>query len=184
MNQQAGEWNRSIRRIHLVLAVAVSIQLVLGMVMSRDTPLLIKTHFFFGLFVALVVLTHWVISLRSGPQGMAHLFPWSGAGLRAVTADFKGALRGRLAPGGPGGKLAGFIHGLGLLAATGMAATGVTIFYFIQTGQAKTPPAHDVREIHQAIALLLEIYWVGHVGIGIIHKLKGHDTIRQMMRLD
>ncbi len=184
IEQTAGEWNRTIRRIHLALAVTVTIQLALGMIMSKDTPLLVETHEYFGLAVATIVLIHWLISLGSGPQGMAHLFPWSGSGMRAVGADVKAALRGELAEGGPGGKLAGFIHGLGLLAATGMAATGVAIFVFIKTGQGKTPLAHDVREIHETIATLLEIYWVGHVGIGILHKLKGHDTIKQMWRLD
>lgn len=184
MNQTAGEWNRTIRRVHLALAATVTIQLALGMAMSRDTPLLVKTHMFFGLFVALIVLAHWIISLRSGPQGLAHLFPWSSTGMRAVIEDFKGAVHGKLAPGGPGGKMAGFIHGLGLLAATGMAATGIAIFVFIQTGQGKTPPAHDIREIHETIATLLEIYWVGHVGIGFVHKLKGQDTVQRMLRLD
>lgn len=184
MNQQAGEWNRTIRRIHLALAVTVTLQLALGMIMSKDTPLLVETHEYFGLVVSAIVLIHWIISLRSGPQGMAHLFPWSAAGMRAVIADARGALRGELAPGGPGGKLAGFIHGLGLLAVTGMAVTGIAIFIAFKTGNGKTPTTHDIREIHETVATLLEIYWAGHLAIGIVHKLKGHDTIKQMWRLD
>lgn len=180
---ESSPWSAAIRRMHMLLALTVSTQLVIGLSLDRDRPWLFEVHEWLGLAIAAIVLVFWGLAFKHRREGIHHMFPWSPQSLKAATRELGAALRGRLATGGPGGKLAGLIHGLGFLAATAMAASGSIIFVLIEQDQSRSAFAHTVKEFHETVATLLIIYWVGHVAMGIIHRLSGHSTVQDMWRV-
>ena len=72
--------------------------------------------------------------------------------------------------------LAGAVHGLGLLAATGMALSGATYFF-----TERSSPVHRLAlASHHLIANLMWAYVIGHVSLALIHRLRGDDIFARM----
>ncbi|MDE2346130.1 MAG: cytochrome b/b6 domain-containing protein [Gammaproteobacteria bacterium] len=184
------QWSRPLRLLHFSLAVAVTIQLFVGSFMrsphtGRPDTFGFETHEILGFTILVLVLLHWLWSATHPTEGLRHLFPWSGAGLRRVTGEFWQALRYRqLPPGGPGldGGLAGFVHGLGLLSITAIALTGGT-FYLVRMAGAGRNALEIIEDIHDTFAVIAWIYWSGHLAITVLHSLFGHPTFKGMFNL-
>lgn len=68
------------------------------------------------------------------------------------------------------------MHGLGLLTATAMAATGSALALLaLHKGQAST-----VLEIHKLISNLMWAYLIGHAGLALLHQLAGQRVLQRM----
>lgn len=174
-------WSRPIRRLHFTIVVLVTLQIVVGLVMGRSTPWLLQTHFYLGLTIAAVVLTHWIWLLTRERTLLDHLFPWSPHRLAGVVGDIRSALKGQLPRSGPGGSdLAGLVHGLGLLALTAVAALGTTIFVLIRLHLSRSGLSEIIRNIHVVFAWILIVYWCGHVLLAVVHEAHGDRVIARM----
>lgn len=182
-NPDAG-WSRPIRRLHLTVALLVTAQIVIGLVMSRHTLFLVRTHFYLGLTIAAIVLLHWAWLLLRERSLLHHLFPWTPRRLVEAVRDATAASRGQLPQSGPSGSaLAGLVHGLGLLALTAVAALGTTIFVLLQLGRAKTHLAETIEDLHSTFAWILIVYWCGHVLLAAVHEARGDHVIARMFRI-
>lgn len=182
-NPMPASWSRSIRRLHMTVALLVTIQIVIGLVMDRHTPLLVRTHFYIGLTIAALVLWHWTWILTREPALLRHLFPWSPRRLRSAVVDAFSALRGQLPRSGPSGSnLVGLVHGLGLLALTAVAAFGTCIFILLQLNMARSEVTETIEDFHVTFAWILIIYWGGHVLLAAVHEAKGDHVIARMFR--
>lgn len=183
------KWSLPTRWLHAGLALTVSLQLLISLVMEppdkeHATALAraaFEAHEAVGLTAVLIVLIHWLWSaVGRSDGGLAHLFPWNGAAWAEVKADIAGLMNRRLPDGGPRGGLPGLVHGLGFLAVTGMAATGAVLFViFPETGK----PSDTVEffaEIHEFIANFVWVYWFGHIGLALLHKWAGHPNVKEM----
>jgi cytochrome b561 len=173
------------RLLHLVLLVAIVHQLLNSEFMRRPLPgdppsVLYVMHEYIGLTSFGVVLAFWVWTLaRRGETRLDTLFPWLfPARMRAIFIAITSAaaeLRDVELLERVGGILAGAVHGLGLLVATGMAVTG-TVYYF----EITTPLAHQALELHRLMANLMWAYLIGHGGVAVLHHLLGSDVLRRM----
>ncbi len=186
-------WDRPTRFLHLGLALTVTIQLLVSLVMVSpasshpSTPFThagFVVHEWVGLFALLIVTVHWAWSIRSsGTASLGHLFPLDRNGRREIAAEIRGLLSGRLAPSGPRGSLAGLVHGLGLAAATAMAVTGGMLFVMLPSSGEPSALAHNVGDLHSLISELVWTYWFGHVAMALLHHFKEDDTLRRMFDL-
>ncbi len=178
------------RLLHLLLAIAVTAQLFIGSFMrsphaSRPDSFGFESHEILGFTILTLLLLHWLWSATHPHEGLHHLFPWSNSGLRAVTREFRQAIRYRqLPPGGPGtdGGLVGFVHGLGLLAVTATVLAG-TSFYLFRMAGASADVLEIIEDVHDTFAVITWIYWGGHLAVTLLHSLLHHPTFIRMFSL-
>lgn len=171
--------------LHLILAAAVVHQLLISLLMQapgrgRAGDSLFELHELGGLLslATLVIFFIWTATRKTGtPTGL--LFPWaSPQRMRALAADIRlhvaGARRGTL-PVTESSPLASATHGLGLLIALLMAATGAA-GYFLEV-------ARPLLGVHETVAPLMWAYLIGHAGLAVLHQLAGHRILQRMFRL-
>lgn len=193
MEPRQNSWSRVTRFLHLGLALSVTLQLFISLVMKVPKPGMaadglayefFEAHEIVGLTALAFVLLHWIWLFRASDTHFSTLFPWGREGIKQIVQDLKALSKRQLLPGGPGaGGLVGLIHGFGLLAVTGMTATGGAIFYLMETHQIPSKLAHDIMAIHELIAGFVWVYWAGHGGMALLHTLAGHDTLQKMLSL-
>lgn len=181
-------WSRPLRLIHLLLALAVTSQLFLGSFMRSPHPgrpdsASFEAHEILGATILVLIIVHWIWSCTHPNEGVRHLFPWTRAGMRNIFADVRTAVRDlRLPPGGPGnneGGLAGFIHGLGLLAITAMVIIGGT-FFLSRLAGASHRSLETIENIHDIFAIVVWIYWGGHLAVTVLHSLLRQPVWKRM----
>lgn len=190
-------YDRITRLLHAGMALGISVQLGLSLVMEAPDdedqelvtglPLqLFEAHEYIGMAVFVLLVLHWLWSLSGHMQGgLGHLFPWfSGERMRKVIADAKDALKLNFPDPEVRNNLAGAVHGLGLLAATGLAATGCVIFFSldVSTGHM-SEMGKEFHEIHEMLGPLMWAYLIGHVLVAVIHKRMGHGNVKDMFSL-
>ncbi|MDA8390751.1 MAG: cytochrome b/b6 domain-containing protein [Gammaproteobacteria bacterium] len=168
-------WTGATKFLHGGMAVTVTLQLLLSLVMQVPHPhrapapsglLFFQLHEWVGLATVAVIVAHWGYSaFFSGDADFAHLFPWSRTGRAAIWRDIRTLLAWRL-PEDTAAGLSGFTHGLGLLAVTGMAVTGLVLFFTFGHG---TATARHAAFLHSFVANFAWAYWYGHVGMALIH---------------
>ncbi|WP_160119820.1 cytochrome b/b6 domain-containing protein [Rhodovarius lipocyclicus] len=176
---------RAVRFGHLLLVAMVAVQLTTGSVMATPEggvpgDAWFAVHVLAGLGAVAAVSMLWLtVLLRPGGGGTAPaaLFPWfSASRRRAAWLDLRGvivALRARRLPRAEetAAGLAPAVHGLGLLAATALVATGALGWY---GGLA------PLLGIHAALVTVLWIYLGGHAGVALFHQLAGEGRIAHM----
>jgi cytochrome b561 len=187
---QPKQWSRPLRLLHLLLAIAVTAQLFIGSFMrsphhGRADSVGFEVHEILGFTILVLVLLHWVWSYKHPNEGLRHLFPWTRSGLCSVYSELLQAVRQRrLPPGGPGtdGGLAGFVHGLGLLAVTAMVVTG-SVFYFSRMSGVGRNTLEIIEDIHDSLAVITWVYWGGHLAMTLFHSLMHQHTFSHMFDL-
>lgn len=184
---EAGQWSRPLRLIHLLLAAAVTAQLFIGSFMRSPHPGRADTfgfmsHEVIGAIILALIIVHWLWSFTHPDEGIRHLFPWTRRGLRNVVNQLWQGLRyQRLPPGGPGkeGGLAGFVHGLGLLAVTAMVIIGGT-YFIVRLNGASHDTLETIEDVHDVFAVIVWIYWGGHLAATVLHSLLRQPIWRRM----
>ena len=191
-------YDRTTRWLHAGIALGVFIQLVSSQVMEVPQPgrllngagrTFFAVHRWSGLCVLTLLVLHWLWDLAGHvPYGWGHLYPWfSGPRLRKVLSAVKALrpwIRGQLPAGGEEtAPLAGAVHGLGLLVATAMALTGSLIFFGMSADGSLSPFLDLVKAIHGFIANFIWAYFVGHVGMAMLHQWRGEPLIVRMFNL-
>ncbi|HUW49566.1 MAG TPA: cytochrome b/b6 domain-containing protein [Sulfuricella sp.] len=163
--------------LHILLALSVTVQLVLGTSMDAprpgvppgDIPFLL--HRFWGLLVLVVLALHWAWQLSGqASNGARVLLPWLFkssrrdvfANLRQLFRFPPKELKARLHP------LAGTVQGLGLLVATLLAVTGLILFFGVAPDGTASATVALVRQIHGAAAPLMWAYLAAHVAFALL----------------
>ena len=100
-----------------------------------------------------------------------HLFPYNGSFLANVLYDVKSLLKWQIPPLGKRGGLPGLVQGLGLVALSGMAATGFVMFISIPDYGVSAPPDFYrwPKDIHDVVSVFVWSYWGGHVAMAMLH---------------
>ena len=186
-------WARQTRFLHFGLATTVTFQLFMSLAMeapkagrtrSAIESLSFEAHEWVGMAALAIVMAHWIWSLTARDNSnIRHLFPWGKKGLASVMQDLQGLMKMKLPEGGGRGGLPGFVHGLGFLAATGMALTGGVLFFVLPEDGSRNELARLFHNIHGFIANFVWAYWGGHLATAILHKKMGHDTVKNMFHL-
>lgn len=190
LENPVGRWSTPLRLLHLLLAVAVTTQLFIGSFMrsphtGRPDTFGFETHEILGFTILALILLHWLWSFTHPQEGLGHLFPWTRKGISRVLAQFWQAVRYQKLPsGGPDvdSGLAGFTHGLGLLAVTGMALTGCA-FYLSRMAGAGRDALGIIEDVHDTLAVITWIYWSGHLAVTLLHSMFRHPTFMRMFSL-
>ncbi len=189
------KYNKLTRWLHAGIALGVTVQLSLSLVMETPRPgrpfgdleaAAFESHEVIGLFVLGVLLLHWLFLLTGHARlGKEHLFPWFSRQRRnAVIEEIKQQwARRRLDDTQQISALAGATHGLGLLVTSIMAITGVIVYFGMAENGAMPPAVDFIKETHSFFATFMWIYLIGHAGIGMIHQWLGHHTVSDMFDL-
>ncbi|TCZ61033.1 cytochrome b/b6 domain-containing protein [Roseicella aquatilis] len=174
------------RLAHLALVTAVAVQLASGSLMAPPQAgrtggdALFAMHVLLGLGAVNAVALFWLVVLLR-PAGVGTppgaLLPWFSAPRRAALwRDLVGAarlLRAQRLPRAAATEaaLAPAVHGLGLLTATAVAATGALGWY---------GGVGPLVAVHPALVTLLWVYLAGHAGVALLHQVAGEGRLGQM----
>lgn len=183
-------WSHGTRLLHFSVATTVTLQLFVSLLMERPEPgdhvsafaaFFWEVHESLGVIAVLAILLHWLWLFKTKDTGFHHLFPWGKDDRGQIIKDIEQIKARQPLTGGPGSAgLVGLIHGLGFLAATGMAITGALLFISLPDGNVEAGIfAKGVMELHEGISSLVWIYWFGHVGMAFLHHRTGHDTVKK-----
>ncbi|MBF0448312.1 MAG: cytochrome b/b6 domain-containing protein [Magnetococcales bacterium] len=186
-------YDRFTRFIHIFLAIGISAQLAISLVMIHPKPgrlgdLFYEIHEYLGLALLGFVILHWAwAGIRRGKIPFTQLFPWlTPSRYRPLMEDaqrYAGHMTQlRLPPeSGSPSPLANAIQGLGLATALLLGASGLLLFLNAPAeGARMTGWLHDVKEVHEVFGSVLWVYLCAHAGMGVLHQLSGHGSIRDM----
>lgn len=138
-----------------------------------------EIHEVVGLTTLGLVFAFWLwAAVRRHETPLAVLWPWFSSRRRAaVLVDLRAhaaqLVRLRRPPAEAHSALASAVHGLGLLSALAMGATGGWLI-------TRDVPAGWVLAAHKAISNLMWAYVVGHAGLAIVHHATGHPVLQRM----
>lgn len=179
-----GKYDRVTLWLHAALATGVVIELLLQAVMRVPPGVgkgvddwhrqAFELHSHFGPTVAVLCLLHWLwICLPWSHPGIAYLFPWLRSSQRpTLRREFRALLRLELPPQQTLSPLVGTVHGLGLLAVTGVVLGG-TLSYLGYYTRVPVPN----RVLHWCSLELIATSWfvwafvIAHVSMGGLHRL-------------
>ncbi|MBU0498842.1 MAG: cytochrome b/b6 domain-containing protein [Gammaproteobacteria bacterium] len=180
------QWDFKVRVLHWIIAVTVAFQQLTSLAMSDPgTQYLFPYHQWVGILAGLATLLFWLHSYAE--YDLPILFPWNRAGRRLVLEESLGLLHGRLPPSGKRVGLSSFVHGLGLLALSGCALTGVVMFSMIPPGH-QGPPDDAIAFTrytlqHKFLGTLLWVYFAGHLGFSLLHQARGNNVLGAIFSL-
>ncbi len=185
-NGMSKGWSKTSRWLHFLLAITVTAQLFLSLVMEEPgegeglEKWAFIAHELFGLAALSVVILKWFWLMGGHDGGVGRLFPWDRAGLGRVWEDFSGLFSGRLPEGGPRKGLPALIQGFGLLSVTFQGTTGFVIFTLIPP-QGKLPESFEwLLEMHETGGALVWLYWYLHVGMALFHTWRRDSLLRRI----
>ena len=188
MSESVQDWPRSTRWIHVGFALVVTFLLFSELDMKAiwkkfgELPfrhLLFHAHMWVGMFATIIVIAFWT-QVFYNKSIRSHLFPYSGEYLENICRDIKGLADRRLPPSGMRGGLPGMIHGLGLLAVTGMALLGFIMFFLIPNyGVAAPISFYQIpKKLHDFLSSFVWLYWWGHISMATLHAAKSPAILR------
>jgi cytochrome b561 len=178
--------------LHGFLAASIIHQLVVSQFMTHPRPgrpgdFAFDLHSWVGLASMGVVGAFWLwVLVRRREHGVAALVPWfSALRRRAVFADAGRHLHALKQltlppPGDAETPLPSAVHGLGLLTATAMAATGTAAYFLSQPDGSLASPGRLVLEVHEIFANLTWAYLIAHAGLALLHQMLGHRLLQRM----
>ena len=109
--------------------------------------------------------------------------PYNKKRMKVVVEDIMGLIQFKLPDRQPRQGLAGLVESLGLLLFLFLAATGVLLFFIIETGHKARGIAHFIKELHEAGEILLPVFFFVHGGAVILHAMTGNHLWRKMIFL-
>ena len=134
--------------------------------------------------VVLLIFWSWAILRGRSETRLSQLVPWFlPSRLRAIAEEALAFVRdiGQLrAPSLDLPASSSAVHGLGLLLATFLAASG-SAWFFVLTG---TPWARTVLGLHKLAGNLMWAYLIGHATMALLHQALGHRVISRMFGFD
>ena len=164
----------TVRALHAAVVLAIIVQLLdsNGMHFDKATGAVgsgaltqFSTWLHIGLGLALLPLSLVFIGTALASHGPRHYFPYLWGDLTQAKADIAATLKLQLTEPRPGG-LAAIVTGLGMGALLLVVGSGAIWFLLWRSGSLLT---RDAKEVHEALAGLLEWYVVGHGGMATLH---------------
>ncbi len=176
-------WDNGTRVLHATLAVTVLAEMSAGVIVSRATrPQWVFLHSMLGIATLLVIVVNWMWTWARHDLGV--IFPWNRAGLSRVVREVWGIFLGKLPSAGDVVGLSSFMHGVGLLAVSGMAVTGFFIYLVIPGGYGFFANATGygllttLGVVHLWLSYMVWFYLAGHVLFAALQQLLGNNMLR------
>jgi len=186
-------WSLQTRFLHLGLVMTITAQLFSSLIMTvpakGGTGLIgltaYQVHVMFGLSAFAIVLIHWLwVFLSEKDRSFSHLFPLTQSGRQLIVDDLRAIRHAEFGNLNQRGGLAGLVQGLGLLAVSAVATTGLFIFLTLSETAKPGFITQAFMEWHSGLATFVWVYWLGHGSMGILHHLNGSDHLSKMFRFD
>ena len=185
-------YDRFTRFLHIFLAIGISAQLTMSLVMTHPKPgrlgdTFYEIHEYLGLALLGILILHWLwAAIRKGNVPFTQLFPWlTPSKYRPLWEDMQRytnhMTRLSLPESDSPSSLAKAIQGLGLAAALLLGVSGLLMFLNTPTeGERMTGWLHDIKEIHEVFGSIMWVYLCAHAAMGLLHQLAGHGSMRDM----
>ncbi len=175
------------RVLHFALLIVVLHQLFSSLFTEKPLPgeemgWPLYLHERAGIAGVMVLALFWGWLFARGPRepALGQLFPWFSSGrLAALFGDVAKVLRALASLRAPPlelDALASATHGLGLLVASWMAATGALWFFVFAGGEY----GRAVLGLHRLAANLMWAYLIGHATLAVVHQALGDDIFARM----
>ncbi len=210
------EYSVSIRWVHLLLALFMTMQLAVGELMdvpggdhpapqaeaSLITPAfaheghvsaiqaeeegLFEVHEWLGLSIVGLLLLRWMLAATATAGGNWRiLFPWLSREGQAelvndVRTEPKMWLKGELPAPSEHDAIAKTVHGGMILTATGLALTGLALYFGWNEHGKQTELIDMVGEVHESLTGLMWTLLGGHVLMALLHQQMGHRILQKM----
>ena len=179
-------WDRNTRLIHWAMSLTVIFQQFSSIWMSDPgTQYLFPYHRIIGAIAVAVVLLFWLYSYAI--YDFKILFPWGEESRSEIWREVKGLFQRKLPASGRRIGLSSLVHGLGILALTGCAITGIIMFAMIPPGHVGPPedPIAFTRYTlqHKFFGEMLWLYLCGHVIFAVIHQLADDNVFGAIFSL-
>ncbi len=180
------------KALHAMLALSITHQLLISLVMEEPHPprrpieTAFQLHAWVGVVSFGVIIAVWIWTLvRRSEAGVGAFVPWfSAARRRAVIDDLRAyavALpRLQLPDSTAHSAFANAVHGLGLLLATYLAATGFAVYMQMAADGSMTRLGHMLADWHGALANVMWAYLIGHAAMALLHQVMGEGLLRKM----
>ena len=187
------KYGRLTRILHALLALGISLELLLSLVMKTPKPGRVlnalqsfgfEAHRMVGITVLVVLFLHWLVfATGHAYKGIGHFFPWSSKARRdAVLNEIFELLRFKLADPAQKDSLSGAVEGLGLAVASIIAASGMVLFFGIAEDGAMNAVVHAVKEFHEFWGPVMWAYVGMHAGATALHVWLGHRSMLSIFR--
>jgi cytochrome b561 len=180
------------RLLHLLMAAAIIHQLVVSLFMQMPRPsrrsgdLAFDLHEIIGLASLGILLLFWVWTvIRRYEHGFSDLVPWFSSVRRKAAIEDLGlhlaAIRkGKFSQPAAASPFVSAVHGLGLLVATAMAASGTVVYVLVEANGAVTGLGAAALDAHRVLANLMWAYLIAHASMALLHQMKGHNVLQRM----
>jgi len=151
--------------------------------------ILFEMHEYIGLFLVFLVLARWIWGFTwRGNANWHTLFLWLTAGGRKELADDLRReplswLKGELPEPTERDAIAKTLHGIMILTATGMALTGLALYFGWNEQGHQSVLIDGISEIHETLSGILWTLLGGHVFMALWHQMLGHDVLGKMFSL-
>lgn len=138
-------------------------------------------HLWLGMAAAIFIIARLIYGI-AGPENVrfSTWVPYTQQRLALVKEDLTRLARFQLPHREAHDGLAGLIQAIGLAAFAVMAITGITMFFFLETGQKATGWIHLIKEVHEATGGVVGAYLFLHVGAVVLHTLTGQPVWKRM----
>ena len=187
------KYGRVTRVLHLLIAIGISLQLLLSLVMEAPRPghgvggleaFTFEAHEFVGIAVLAILVVHWLMFVTGNAhKGWLHFFPWfSAERVRAVFTEVGELVRFKVGDPEVQDSLAGAIQGLGLVVASLLAVTGTVVFFGMADDGSMSAAVHAVKEFHEFWGPVMWGYLVLHIGAVMLHRALGHRSVLGIFR--
>lgn len=188
------------RVLHVLFASMMVFQLISEELMKRpklvdgaprertaDQIMFFELHELFGILLLIIVGVRFALLLGNGDE-VRRLFPFfSGERMKGVMDELKGIpgwLAGKIPSPTEADYLSGLVHGLGLLLGLALGITGTAMYVGMDPiNGTMNDFVHMLKEMHEVLGELLFYYVIGHVGMAIVHQLKGHRSFQRISPL-
>ena len=176
-------WDNGTRVVHAALAITVLAELSTGLIVSQATrPRWLVIHSILGIATTFVIIVDWMWTWAR--RDLPILFPWNRAGMRVVGREAVQVFQGKLPGSGDGTGLSSFMHGIGLLAVSGMAITGLLMYMKIPGGYGLYLHSSAyafftmLATTHLYLSYVVWAYLIGHVFFAALQQVLGHNVLR------
>lgn len=191
--QNDTHWSKITRWLHSLIAVTFITQLALSLVLAPPDEFdeasgiaiaAMEGHEIVGLIAAGLLFIHWLwLFIPSSDVRLKNLFPYYPAGIKRVKDEIAYLIKNKRLPTSDShGGLAGCIHGLGILIASGIAFSGVGLYIVMDftAGGFENPLFENIAELHEAFGSLMWTYLVLHVFAAAWHEYAGEKIVARM----
>ena len=187
------KYGRFTRVLHTLIAIGISLELLLSLVMRTPQPGRVLTplqsfgyeaHKMAGMAVLVVLFLHWIVFVTGHAyKGIGHFFPWfSKARMHAVSGDLRELLELRVGDPEQVDSFSGAIEGLGIVVGSILAASGAVLFFGIAENGVMSAAIHTVKDFHEFWGPVMWGYLGIHAGATMVHIGLGHRSILSIFR--